>query len=89
MDNKGPFPRYSGVDDFLHQAADSINWPKNIVYDPEKDGKPLPRSMGVHEHWNSDTDKQYTRNLGTGNGIELISYKSVITAVKHHRKCLE
>ena len=28
-------------------------------------------SQGVHEHWNNATDKQYTRNLGTGNGIEL------------------
>jgi hypothetical protein len=28
--------------------------------------------MGVHEHWNSDSEKKYTRNLGTGEGIELI-----------------
>jgi len=78
MDNKGPFPRYSGVDDFLHQAADSINWPKNIVYDPEKDGKPLPRSMGVHEHWNNAVEKKYSRNLGSGNGIELVYAKSSV-----------
>ena len=29
-------------------------------------------SLGVHEHWNNSTDKQYSRNLGTGEGIELI-----------------
>jgi hypothetical protein len=29
-------------------------------------------SLGVHEHWNNATDKQYTRNLGMGDGIELI-----------------
>jgi hypothetical protein len=29
--------------------------------------------LGVHEHWNSTAGKQYTRNLGTGAGIELIS----------------
>ena len=29
-------------------------------------------SLGVHEHWNNPQDKQYSRNLGTGDGIELI-----------------
>lgn len=29
-------------------------------------------SLGVHEHWNNPTQKQYTRNLGTGNGVELM-----------------
>ena len=29
-------------------------------------------SQGVHEHWNNATEKKYTRNLGTGNGIELV-----------------
>jgi len=66
------FPRYSGVEDFIHQAADSIDWPAGLLYDPEDDGTYLPRSMGVHEHWNNANDKQYTRNLGTGEGIELV-----------------
>jgi hypothetical protein len=69
--DKGPFPRFQGTDDFLHQAADPNNWPANIDYDPENDGSILT-SMGTHEHWNNATDKQYTRNLGTGNGIELL-----------------
>jgi len=30
---------------------------------------PLP---GVHEHWNNPMDKQYSRNLGSGEGIELV-----------------
>ena len=68
---RGPFPRFAGTDDFLHQAADPSNWPANIDYDPEDDGSVLT-SLGVHEHWNNATDKQYTRNLGTGNGIELV-----------------
>jgi hypothetical protein len=67
------FPHYAGVDDFLHQAADSLNWPTGNKYDPENDGTYLPRSMGVHEHWNNAEDKKYSRNLGTGNGIELIA----------------
>ena len=29
-------------------------------------------SLGVHEHWNNEIDKQYSRNLGTGDGIELL-----------------
>jgi hypothetical protein len=70
-------PFFPAVDDYLHQAADKANWPKGVTYDPEGDGTPIPASLGVHEHWNNSTDKQYTRNLGTGNGIELISYKTV------------
>jgi len=71
---KGPFSRFPGTDDFLHQAADPANWPTDpvIEYDPEGDGSVLG-SMGTHEHWNNATDKQYSRNLGTGSGIELLS----------------
>jgi hypothetical protein len=35
----------------------------------------------VHEHWNNSTDKEYSRNLGTGNGIELVKLKSTTTSV--------
>lgn len=75
-DNKGPFPHYAGVDDFLHQAADSKNWPAGLIYDPEGDGTPLPASMGVHEHWNNAIDKDYSRNLGVDYGIELVRGKT-------------
>ena len=67
-----------GADDYLHQAADSANWAEGIIYDPEGDGL-IIESLGVHEHWNNDVDKQYTRNLGIGDGIELIKY--LITGV--------
>jgi hypothetical protein len=60
-----------GVDDYLHQAADRAAWPPGIVYDPENDGTPIG-SLGVHEHWNNAQDKKYSRNLGTGTGIELV-----------------
>jgi hypothetical protein len=73
-------PFFPAVDDYLHQAADKKNWAKGIIYDPEGDGTEMPSSLGVHEHWNNATDKQYSRNLGTGSGIELISYKSVLTS---------
>jgi hypothetical protein len=60
-----------GVDDYLHQAADSKNWPAGIVYTPNGDGIRMPDSLGVHEHWNNPEDKQYSKNLGKGEGIEL------------------
>jgi len=69
------YPNYYGTDDYLHQAADPANWPEGIEYDPENDGTPLT-SLGVHEHWNNATDKQYSRNLDpeSGTGIELLSF---------------
>jgi hypothetical protein len=70
-------PWYGGVDDHLHQAADSENWPAGFIYDPEGDGSPMG-SMGVHEHWNNEADKQYSRNLGYDYGIELIAPKSLV-----------
>jgi hypothetical protein len=60
------------ADNYLHEAAQADNPPSGTVYDPENDGIPL-ESLGVHEHWNNSTDKQYSRNLGTGEGIELIT----------------
>ena len=64
-------PYMAGVDDYLYQAADKTFWPNNLKYDPEKNGSVIT-SLGVYEHWNNETDKKYTRNLGTGDGIELV-----------------
>lgn len=68
-------PNMYGVDDYLHQVADSSNWPEGIIYDPDNSGKPLP-SLGVHEHWNDPVNRQYSRNLGKSYGIELVSIPS-------------
>jgi len=65
------YPHYDGTDDYLHEAALANDPPSGTIYDPENDGVPL-ESLGVHEQWNNSTDKQYSRNLGTGEGIELI-----------------
>jgi hypothetical protein len=59
----------------LHQAADSSLWAEGIKYDPDNDGTYFA-SLGVHEHWNNEIDKQYSRNLGTGDGIELLEVKN-------------
>ncbi|MGA2221999.1 MAG: DUF362 domain-containing protein [Verrucomicrobiia bacterium] len=66
------------VDNYLHEAAQANKPPSKTVYDPNKDGKPLA-SQGVHEHWNNATDKKYSRNLGTGIGIELVSVRASST----------
>ena len=58
-------------DNYLHEAALADNPPSGTVYDPEGDGTRLA-SLGVHEHWNNPVDRQYSRNLGTGDGIELV-----------------
>jgi hypothetical protein len=63
--------RGRGVDNYLHEAALANDPPSRIVYDPDGDGKHL-ESLGVHEHWNNVVDKKYSRNLGTGQGIELV-----------------
>jgi parallel beta-helix repeat protein len=58
----------ANADNYLHEAALADNPPSGTVYQP--DGVRLS-SLGVHEHWNNPVDKQYSCNLGTGNGIEL------------------
>jgi gluconolactonase len=70
-------PRKTGVDDFLHEAALANNPPSGTFYDPDHAGnvKRLT-SLGVHEHWNNPREKKYSRNLGIGNGIELVEVTS-------------
>jgi uncharacterized protein (DUF362 family) len=58
-------------DNYLHEAAMADKPASGTAYDPEGDGTAM-ESMGVHEHWNNPTDRKYSRNLGTGKGIELI-----------------
>ncbi|MGE5796105.1 MAG: T9SS type A sorting domain-containing protein [Ignavibacteria bacterium] len=70
-DGAGTYPQKPAADDYLHQASDSALWAEDIKYDPNNDGNYFA-SLGTHEHWNNETDKQYSRNLGTGDGIELL-----------------
>ncbi|MBN1806128.1 MAG: SMP-30/gluconolactonase/LRE family protein [Sedimentisphaerales bacterium] len=70
-------PQYAGMsgsDDYLHEAALADNPPSGTFYDPDhsRNVKRL-QSLGVHEHWNNPKDRQYSRNLGTGKGIELVT----------------
>ena len=60
-----------GVQDYLHEMALANNPPSGTLYDPEHDSVAMT-SQGVHEHWNNVTQKQYSRNLGTSDGVELV-----------------
>jgi hypothetical protein len=77
--NMNGYPQYSGTDDYLHEAALVGDPCSGTIYDPNHDGG-LTGSLGVHEHWNNATDKQYSRNLDpvNGKGIELVTGPSVV-----------
>ena len=64
-----------GAEDYLHEAALANDPCSGTFYDPDRSGMRLA-SLGVHEHWNNAIDKQYSRNLGAGRGIELIRLPS-------------
>jgi hypothetical protein len=70
------FARKGGVDDYLHEAALANDPPSGTFYDPDHATatRRLP-SLGVHEHWNDAQERKYSRNFGTGEGIELVSVK--------------
>ncbi len=68
------YPHMAGTDDYLHEAALADHPPSGTFYDPDH-AVNMTRltSLGVHEHWNNAQEKQYSRNLGKGEGIELVS----------------
>ncbi|MCP4313444.1 MAG: DUF362 domain-containing protein [Bacteroidetes bacterium] len=61
---------HGNVDNWLHESSRADDPPSGLVYNPGNEDSPL-KSLGVHEHWNSWEKKEYSRNLGTGDGIEL------------------
>ena len=58
------------------KAALANDPPSGTFYDPNHASatQRLP-SLGVHERWNNPQEKRYSRNLGTGDGVELVSVK--------------
>jgi hypothetical protein len=83
---KQPFPITfkAEIADYLSQCASSDYWPTNITYDPEFNGTSIG-SLGVFEHWNNATERKYSRNLGTGDGIELIYLKNGMTGISSNK----
>jgi len=66
-------PHWSGTGDYLVEAAMANDPPSGTFYDPDHKGEVARlKSLGVHEHWNNPSDKQYSRNMGAGKGIELL-----------------
>jgi hypothetical protein len=72
------------ITDYLSQCASKDYWPEGISYDPEDDGTPIG-SLGVFEHWNNATDRKYSRNLGTGEGIELNYFKNGVSSASSNK----
>lgn len=67
------YPQMPGAHDHLHEAALANDPPSGAFYDPDHEtGVQRLPSLGVHEHWNNAGDRQYSRNLGLGEGIELV-----------------
>jgi hypothetical protein len=79
----------AAVDDYLIEAALAEDPPSGTFYDPDHEsGTARLSSLGVCEHWNSPEEMLYSRNLGTGSGIELIttdgSTSVTVTPVSKH-----
>lgn len=58
------------VENYLHEAGLVKDAPSGNVYYDGNGSRLL--NLGVHEHWNNAQEKQYGRNLGREEGIELI-----------------
>ena len=67
------YPKIAGAADYLIEAAQANNPPSGTFYDPNHaTATERLSSLGVFEHWNNPIDRKYSRNLGTGLGIELV-----------------
>jgi len=75
------YPQMPAADDYLHEAALVHDPPSGTFYDPDHPGD-VQRlaSLGVHEHWDDATSRKYSRNLGAGEGIELVRLSTVTDA---------
>lgn len=59
-----------GMENYLHEAALLPSPPSRTIYTDGAGGH--PGSLGTHEHWNNPVDRQYSRNRGGIEGIELV-----------------
>lgn len=65
------------IENYLHEAGLVANAPSGTVYTYNKGN--TVTNLGVHEHWNNAEDKQYSKNLGKDEGIELVIVNEVKT----------
>ena len=66
----GALRNNAAVENYLHEAGLVSAAPSGTVY-TDSQGHTVT-NLGVHEHWNNSTEKQYSRNLGEDEGIELV-----------------
>ena len=64
------------VENYLHEAGLITLAPSGTVYTDSQDRTVM--NLGVHEHWDNSVNKQYSRNLGKNEGIELIYLKKTV-----------
>lgn len=67
----GALRDHPAVENYLHEAGLVSAAPSGTVY-TDSQGNTVT-NLGVHEHWNNAAQKQYSRNLGKEEGIELVS----------------
>ena len=60
-------------ENYLHEAGQAGKSPSGTEYTDGKEN--TVKNLGVHAHWNNSSDKQYSRNLGKEEGIELVRVK--------------
>ena len=60
----------AAVENYLHEAGLVSAAPSGTTYTDSQGN--VVNNLGVHEHWNNSTQRQYSRNLGKSEGIELI-----------------
>ncbi|WP_418661422.1 DUF362 domain-containing protein [Bacteroides ilei] len=55
------FGSFNYCDEYLREAATIPSPVSGTVYDPEQDGKPLEKPLGLMEHWNNPQERKYTK----------------------------
>lgn len=65
-------------ENYLHEAGLVGNAASGTAY-TDSQGHTV-QNLGVHEHWNNGTEKQYSRNLGKEEGIDLVKIPRPIPA---------
>lgn len=73
-EHNGALKDNPNVENYLHEAGLVHNAPSGNVY-YNGNGEAV-KNLGVHEHWNNVAEKMYSRNLGKGEGIELVRVHS-------------
>lgn len=70
VNNNSALKDNPNVENYLHEAGRIADAPSGTAY-TNGNGKKVTNA-GVHEHWNNSKQKQYSRNLGKAEGIELV-----------------